>query len=243
MKQKLLLFVASMMMSVAAMAQWAKPVPNHIDIVYGDTVYLYNVGTSSFFLGANAYGTRASVDPGHGYKCILAEEGGYITISDYVENKDGMYFVFAEGIEGIWVDYNNQGIQTTYFRFVRQDDGSYLIYSAVSGQNEYPMGIDLTRDNKTELILNDTEALPEEVSNNWYIVAQADYNAYMVEYEVYATAQNLAAIIEEAKGYELNTTAAEAVYRFLPPSAVLHVDGVFIICFRKYVSGGSSCTN
>ena len=81
MKQKLLLFVASMMMSVAAMAQWTKPVPQHIDIVYGDTVYLYNVGTSSFFLGANAYGTRASVDPSHGYKCVLAEAEGYVTIS------------------------------------------------------------------------------------------------------------------------------------------------------------------
>ena len=212
MKQKLLLFVASMMMSVAAMAQWTKPVPQHIDIVYGDTVYLYNVGTSSFFLGANAYGTRASVDPSHGYKCVLAEAEGYVTISDSVENKGAMFYVFAEGIEGIWVDYNNQGIQTTYFRFDRQSDGSYLIYSAVSGQNEYPMGIDLTRQNKTELILNDTEANPEEVSNNWYIVAKADYDAYMTEYAVYAAAEKLAAKIEEAKGYDISTTAAEAVY-------------------------------
>ncbi len=212
MKQKLLFFVVSMMMSVAAMAQWTKPVPKASDIVYGDTVFLYNVGTSSFFLGANSYGTRASVDPGHGYKCVLAETEGYVTISDYVENKGGMYFVFAEAIDGIWVDYNNQGITFTYFRFVRQDDGSYLIYNAASGQNEYPLGVDLTRDNKTELFLNDTEAAPEEVSNNWYIVLQADYNAYMEEYEVYATAQNLAAKIEEAKGFDINTTSAEAVY-------------------------------
>ena len=84
MKQKLLFLLVSLLTSVAAMAQWVKPVPQSVDTWQysseGDTTvyYLYNKGAGAFFTEGNDWGTRASI----------GSTGLKVAISKYVP-KDG----------------------------------------------------------------------------------------------------------------------------------------------------------
>ena len=66
--KKSLLLLASLVMSIGAFAQWAKPIPQGVELTMGDTLYLYNVEAGGFLMGANDWGTRASVSAGQGNK-------------------------------------------------------------------------------------------------------------------------------------------------------------------------------
>ncbi|MBO4672938.1 MAG: hypothetical protein J5616_01115 [Bacteroidaceae bacterium] len=214
MRQKLLLLLVSLLTSVAAMAQWKHPVPQYTTITYGDTIYLYNVGAQSFFLGANSWNTRASVSPSKGYKCLLSiDEGtGNVIVTDSVEvgDKAGQLVKLWAGSEtSVWIDYNNEG--TYLWKFDPQSDGTYLIYNQQVGLEAMPLGVDLLRDNKTELCLIDPEYLAD-AQVNWAIVSLASYQAYFAEMAVYDAAQLLKERIDEAAGFGLDTKDAEAVY-------------------------------
>ena len=73
----------------------------------GNTVqYLYNVGTKSYFLGGNDWGTRASVSTSEGFKVKVQSTGdNTVAIIDYVKNK--WQKTFAADADGIWVDNDN----------------------------------------------------------------------------------------------------------------------------------------
>ena len=214
MKQRLLFVLASAIICLGAMAaDWVHPVPAHVDIVYGDTVYLYNVEAQSFFLGANYYNTRASVSPSKGYKCVLEQTDNGITIKDSVETKQGMYYLWATAADNIWVDYASEG--NIYWNFVANSDGSYNIYNTLPDLATYPLGTDLSTDNATILYLNESDVDDEtakKLQNSWYIVTMAAYDEYFVAYEIYTKAQNLKALIDEAAGFGLETGEAETVY-------------------------------
>lgn len=69
------LFVAFLLMSVASFAQWTKPAaPAVAPMTVGAELYLYNQGADGFLVGANDYGTRASVSPTLGHK-VYIEKG------------------------------------------------------------------------------------------------------------------------------------------------------------------------
>ena len=81
MKQKLLLFAASVMFAISASAQWTKPTVSTFSEMGtdGNTVqFLYNVGTQKFLVGANDWNTRASVgEQGDSVKVEALEDGHY----------------------------------------------------------------------------------------------------------------------------------------------------------------------
>lgn len=213
MKQKLLFLFASLIVCVGAMAQWTHPEPSKMDIVYGDTVYLYNVEAQAFFRGANSWGTRASVDAAHGYKCVLLEEEGKIAIKDSVEDKGKMFYVRAKNFDDIYVDCNDADMGYRFWSFTPQADGSYTIQSLTEGFAGHLFGVDLTSDNNTVLWLIDpAEYAPEQIQTKWWIVSMKAYDEYMAKYSTYAAATALAAKIEEAKGFGLDVAAAEGVY-------------------------------
>lgn len=211
--KKTLLFLASVLMSVAAFAQWTCPEPEKMDIAYGDTVYLYNVEAKAFFRGANSWGTRASVDASHGYKCVLLEEEGYVAIKDSVEDKGAMYYLRAKNYDDIYVDCAENDMGLRFWSFTPQGDGSYTIASMSSGLTDYILGVDLTTDNHTVLwLLDPKEISADEIQVKWWIVSMNAYNAYMEKHEVYAAAMALSDKIAETQTYGIATDEAEKVY-------------------------------
>jgi len=211
MKQKLLLLFASAMMGLNASAvEWEYPIPAKQAISYGDTVYLYNRDAKAFFVGANYYQTHGSVGP-KGYKCVLEKTNDdYVTIKDSVETKGAMYYVFCESnVHECYVDYANNG--DINWTFSAQEDGSYIIYTACSTNSGSPLGVTTSEENKTILNFTDPE-FAETNWINWWIVSQQEYNNYLVAYDAYSAALSLSEKIEEASGYGLDVTAAQAVY-------------------------------
>ena len=71
MMKKVLLLLVTMLVCLAADAQWTKPVPKGQPMSEGTEMYLFNVDASGFLCGANDWGTRASVEPLHGHKIWL----------------------------------------------------------------------------------------------------------------------------------------------------------------------------
>ena len=72
---KFALFVASLLMSVTSFAQWTKPAaPAVAPLSTNQSCYLYNKDADGFYVGANDYGTRASVSQTSGYE-VKIEQG------------------------------------------------------------------------------------------------------------------------------------------------------------------------
>ena len=214
MGRKLLFLLVSLLSSVAAMAQWTKPVPKYGEIVYGDTVYLYNVDAQAFFLGANSWNTRASVSATKGYKCLLSidDETGNVIITDSVEvgDKAGQLVkLWAENVSSIWVDYNDHG--TYFWKFEPVGDGTYNIFNQQEDLLGFPLGVDLQSSNKTELYLTDPE-YKDDSQIRWGIVTLENYQAYFSAIVVYDAAMLLKERIDEAAGFELDVASAQAVY-------------------------------
>ncbi|MBR6196189.1 MAG: hypothetical protein IKQ72_01150 [Bacteroidaceae bacterium] len=212
MRKKLLFLFASTMMTVGASAvEWEKPIPAHQDLVYGDTVYLYNRDGKGFFLGGNTYGTHASIGP-EGYKCIFDNTELGVTFRDSVESKSKWFNVYAHFETGdCWVDWADNG--DIYFDVVKQDDGSYQIFSHSSFNVDSPLGIDANGDNLTYVKFTD----PEFASVNyisWWIVSKEAYNQYWVKNSIYENALALENKIGEAADLGLTEAvkAATAVY-------------------------------
>lgn len=212
MRKKLLFLFASTMMTVGASAvEWEKPIPAHQDLVYGDTVYLYNRDGKGFFLGGNTYGTHASIGP-EGYKCIFDNTELGVTFRDSVESKSKWFNVYAHTDGGdCWVDWADNG--DIYFDVVKQDDGSYQIFSHSSFNVDSPLGIDANGDNLTYVKFTD----PEFASVNyisWWIVSKEAYDQYWVNNSIYENALALENKIGEAADLGLTEAvkAATAVY-------------------------------
>nr|MCR5313873.1 hypothetical protein [Bacteroidaceae bacterium] len=202
MKKNLTLFVASMLMSASSFAQWEYPKhPKYGEIVYNDTVYLYNVDAKAFFLGANSYDTRASINTGKGYKCFIEqiEEGtgeNIVTIKDSVETKSGMFYVFAQSEKDIWVDYNNNAGASINWKIDANGDGTYSIYNTLSSYASYKLGIKPS-DSASELFLIDP--VEEMVTyTRWAFVTNEDYKKYRSEYFRIETADSLLRKLETA---------------------------------------------
>ena len=68
---KIALFVASLFVSVASFAQWTKPTaPAVASLTVGQKCYLYNKDADGFLVGANEWGTRASISPTLGHAVL-----------------------------------------------------------------------------------------------------------------------------------------------------------------------------
>ena len=152
MKAKFYFMAFMLMASVCAFAQWTKPAaPEGTTLTAGEQVYLYNVGADGFFLGANDFFTRASVDGIRGYKVWLephAEDAASYYITNYIEdgNPAGktlcVYISTENGTENIWVDQEKTTDTDKLFTFEAQADGTYKIglsaLNAIYNPKDYP---------------------------------------------------------------------------------------------------------
>ena len=100
--RKLTLFVASLLVSVASFAQWTKPTaPAVTPMVVGEECYLYNRDADGFLVGANDWGTRASVNSTGDIDFQIAASGTGYTLDSQISNggeshfRRGLYLVYA----------------------------------------------------------------------------------------------------------------------------------------------------
>lgn len=235
--KKPLLFLASLLMSVATFAQWTKPAPNATDMVLGDTLYLYNVEAAGFLVGANNWGTRASVGS-TGYKVIIKtayedeEETvptGYYWICDSVESQNAVKAVFADAAGDSWVD-NLEGANVDMWT-IKKTDGYYQItnegykkgapygvaeyYEGKTGNTRlyfYDASLTYTYDDGGEDMV--APLFSGEFWSKWVFLSPAEYANLQPKVAAYRAAVSLRATIDAAKAEypNLDFSAPEAVY-------------------------------
>lgn len=155
-----------------------KPVPAFSPLADdGNTVqYLYNVEAGAFMVGANDWGTRASVDEGKGYKFKVAknEDGATWTLNDYVENQNAWKAVFAGGKGDIWVD-NLAGANVNGWVITSIGDNKYEITNPAAAEGKLA----------AHTYLHDTRVYLGEgtpLGGTWAFVSEEDYAQYLVDY-------------------------------------------------------------
>ena len=236
MKAKFYFMAFMLMASVCAFAQWTKPAaPEGTTLTAGEQVYLYNVGADGFFLGANDWQTRASVDGVRGYKVWLephAEDAASYYITNYIEdgNPAGktlcVYISTENGTENIWVDQDKTTDTDKLFTFEAQADGTYKIglsaLNTIYNPKDYPdtyLGL-IPEKNDTRLYLcapevyNLPEFDPAGFMTTWKIIAPAEYTTYTTAKKTWIAAVKLAEEIEKAKAENtgIDLSEVEAVY-------------------------------
>ncbi|MBR1666639.1 MAG: hypothetical protein IJ693_00005 [Bacteroidaceae bacterium] len=118
--KKSLLFLATMLCSAVSFAQWTQPIPEFQALADdGETIqYMYNVEYGGFFLGANAWGTRASVSKTYGFK--MKFEKVYAEVDDDgnpIGDPTGWALrdsVEAGNAKGKWNEYDCQGFDNLW---------------------------------------------------------------------------------------------------------------------------------
>ena len=217
MKLKTLLVLStSMVMTSTAFAEgWEKPVPQTTPVATvdnadaGDAMYLYNVDYKGFFVGANDYGTRASVgNSGLKVKFVKQTSGNYGILS-----ADKNDYISPDGINSIWIDgkrdgYDGWTITTT--------TGNNFTLAVPALSTDATLGILSTAtDTRLNLLTSSEEVDGAKNYNTWAMVTEEAYQAWNAQYEVYALALKLQANIEDAKkAYpSVDLTAEENVFK------------------------------
>jgi len=228
MRNRLLFLLASLLVSVASFAQWTKPAdPASTPLAVGQECYLYNKSAGGYLLGANDWGTRASVSATLGHKVYIENgtaEGSYY-LTNYVlqggmANQIG--YMFVEGLEGIWVDNTKEGKPCNQYTFQVQSDGSYKIglSNANTGDfkdDNYPgacIGL-IPEKNDTRLYVCETEGNYDFSTCQilWIFVTPEAYEKHVAAVKQYNAAVALGAVIEEAQTWSVDVSAAQAVYK------------------------------
>lgn len=211
MKQKLLLVSAAMLLAGTAFAgDWTKPTLVTEPVILAESTdsadqYLYNVGQEGFFVGANAWGTRASVgETGVPVRIVLQESGSY-----GIYNAKLNQYVSPDGFDGIWVD----GGRVNYDMWsIDGAQDAYVLSNAAFQGATFGIMADAAG---TELFLYTAEQVGEGVFNDkWAFASAENYEAFVAAKVVYNAAQALKAAIDEAKAQfpDLDLAAEEAVY-------------------------------
>ena len=230
MKQRFSLVAVAVLMCVGAFAQWTKPAaPASVPLKANEALYLYNPDADAFFLGANDWGTRASVNGTKGYKVWIEkyelDDISYY-LADSVENKGKVMYTFIDGVESVWVDREKETTEDKLFTFVDQGDGTYLIglspanrsFTAANHPGAY-LGV-IPEKNDTRVYLCDTSYYfppyynPELWQNRWSFVSPEEYQAYVDKKIVYEAAEALKAAIDKslAENEGINIATVQAVY-------------------------------
>ena len=228
---KFALFVASLLMSVTSFAQWTKPAaPAVASLSTNQSCYLYNKDADGFYVGANDYGTRASVSQTSGYEVKIEQgtESDSYYISSYVLEgwmKNSWGYMFLDNFSAIYTDNTKEGKPNNQYTFVSQGDGTYKI--GLSNKNstftatDYPtafLGVNKAKKD-TRLYFCDYENGDEQESDCqlvWYFVTPDDYTAYVASIIIYNAAMELGEQITIAKatvGVDADVlSASEALY-------------------------------
>ena len=205
MNKHLLMLAVLSVASCSVFAQWSAPsAPTSSELSTSEAQYLYNADAGGFYMGANDWGTRASV---------VADEGLAVTLvsgsaSDYViKCSSGNLFIASDGI---WVDGGTNRADSCWV-LTQLDDGTYTIgvssanpsYGTDTYVNSYLCIIPEMDDTRLYLASDDdytsTEGYdPTAFQKRWYFVAADDYEAYISDLQTYNAAVELGELIDEA---------------------------------------------
>ena len=200
------------MTSTALAATWEKPIPQTVqlttvaDASEGEGQYLYNVDYAGFFLGANDWGTRASVgNTGIAVKFVKKGDDKYGILN--TGNGD---LVSPDAVDGIWVDGNRANSDGWT---ITPTSGNNFTLAVPALSEKGTLGILST---STETKLNLIDEVPEGAKNynTWAMVTEADYQAWKEKNDVYVVAMNLDKAIKDAKATypTIDMTAEETVF-------------------------------
>ena len=230
MKQKFSLVAMAMLICTSMFAQWTKPTaPASVPMQPDSELYLYNPAADGFYLGANDWNTRASIDGTKGYKVFIEkyelDDISYY-LSSFVESKDKKMYTFLDGVESIWVDREKDTNDDKLFTFEKQNDGTYYIGLSPANRtftpDNYPnayLGI-IPEKEDTRVYLCDTSSYfppyydPELWQNKWYFVAPDEYQSYVGQKIIYLAAVSLKAAIDKAlaENQGIDIASVQAVY-------------------------------
>ena len=170
-KALLVLCTSMVMTSTAFTAVWEKPTPQTVQLVTvasneeGEALYLYNVDYAGFFLGANDWGTRASIgNSGIKVKIVERSEGKFSILN--TGNGD---YVSPDAVDGIWVDgsrANSDGWTIT------PTSGNNFTLAVPALSETATLGI-LSTSTETKLDLIDEVPEGAKHYNNWAMVEEA----------------------------------------------------------------------
>lgn len=198
-----------------------QPLPVKSQFTYDEAMYLFNTGAKQFFLGANDWSTRASVG-NKGYQVTITDNGdGSVLFRDRVETQNNeIKCVFADPwapdgetlpAGNVWVD--NSGAPNRFWALTNIGDDIYRfsVSSVNPDCNDANTVLGLKKSDPTDTRLYWNLA-PEDAIADWYFVKIEDYEAYLTVFANFAAAQNLKAVIDEAKAGGIDVSAEEKVY-------------------------------
>ena len=190
------------------------------DGMYNTPVYLYNVKANKFFVGANEWGTRASVGS-TGWKVKVLKhldsqqnwDEKSVSIKDYIETKNGWYALGIISNE-LWTDCASQ--RDTLWTILKH--GDYYRFEASTKNPVYNnfsgtfLGVNLTE--------GDTRLYPDKADTkedmiDWAIVTEKRYEEYQRELLIYNKAQELKTWIEKCDEKGLDASGYKEVYQNL----------------------------
>jgi hypothetical protein len=217
---KLLVLSALWLTATSAMATIVdgvrqRPVPAQAQEFAEETeFYLYNVKAHRFFIGANDYGTRASI-AANGYKVKFvvndAAPEGTLEFTDRVESKSNAWmgvFSTSDG-QAIWVDNSSEAYR--FWKVEAAADGAYRLSNPVL-ENTF-LGWKGS-DDDTRLYLLAADAA--NAGLDWWFVTEADYttcnSAWKAMEKQFNKAAELKVQIDIAKSLGLDVTAETALY-------------------------------
>lgn len=219
---------ASLWVCVSAFAQWTKPAnPASTPLAVGQECYLFNKDAGGFLVGANDYGTRASVSATLGHKVYIEQgttDGSYY-ISNYVLAgwmADQVGYMFMDAADAIYIDNTKDGKTNNQYTFEAQGDGTYKIGLSEANETFNPagyagayLGINTTK-NDTRIYICDPENAEDYTMDKcqlvWYFVTPANYASFVAATVQYEAAVALGETIEKAKAAGVDASAAQAVY-------------------------------
>ena len=222
---------------VDGVRQKPEPTPTQAWVLSTDTTtnyYLYNVGAKAFFTEGNAWGTQASVGNA-GLKVAFTvptendvpetvnvpgiPEGVYL-LNDYSLAKKAWKLVFFDSETAMFVD---RGSQANFGWGVTPipATNNFRIHAAAPSDispslnsEAYPnvyVGLDVT-ENAGNTALSPFLEEGEGHYIDWTFVTEDVYKAYLVAVELYNRAQDLKAVLDDAKAQGVSVSAQETVY-------------------------------
>ena len=223
MKLRNLLVLGALLISGSVWAERQVPVITDypvetIEIDGKSEYYMYNAGAKKFWVGANAWGTQASVGP-TGWKVrfsqyVAAEgeawDGKTVLFEDYAKNSSWLKAWFVAGDHIMYTDYNNQA---DYLWCIQKVGAAYRLSASelnpdatVAGNAVNFVGVDATKQD-TIVYSNLVEAETSYI--DWTFFSAADYDAALALYD---DALLLGERIAEAEAKGLDVAAQKNVF-------------------------------
>lgn len=195
MKKNLFLLAAMLLVSTVSFADRVLPRPQASVPADGEEQYFYNVEYAGFLVGANDWGTRASVARDKGLKIRVSWVGETYKLGA----------MSPDNAEGVWIDGSRQGNDQFGFNYL--ENGFNII------NTKFPDTFLTWTGNEDNTRLNFTASA---TNGTWYAVTEEEFNHYMAEdleaAKVYFAALPLKDLLEKSQEYGIDDSSERAVY-------------------------------